>query len=480
MADNMVSSIYKLESINDFDLPYQLYDKLFQRYGKGQFLTDWLRRKGSEFTFTQNLPLNAHEEGRIEETFTTTGASTGGTTPGSLAYVVVDPSDVDSLKNIRPRKYESVYYKNPDDNKMYQLYIQDITPTSTSVSGLSVDTFQLTLKPLNSSLVVGAGGIADGTELTLGGTKYAEYTGHGASTARGFFRRQFYNQISKEKQTLTGVYLGADTFHTKLKNGYKRAWSKIFTEKEFLLDKQMDYDFILGEENTNNVTQADRDGVERNVKSTKGIWKWADELAGKLTYGTSDFDIFNLDDALTYMRSKDVFAKDFLFAVGPDLYTKVENGGLEFIKNYSNTDLTRYFKTETGVKGDKRSAALGLKFACLEKGGAQFMVTPIDTFANTKGLGNYSYDLRKSGMIIPLGNTSKVDGIGEIDNIAIGYNVHGKVNRKRAIDFVSGNDGTEYPASNEYDATDILMMSDWLAFVMGVEQMMQVLPYTSY
>jgi len=51
-----------------------------------------------------------------------------------------------------------------------------------------------------------------------------------------------------------------------------------------LLDKQIDYSFFLGQENTNSVVQADRDGNNRSVKNAKGIWKWMDELAGKLTY----------------------------------------------------------------------------------------------------------------------------------------------------------------------------------------------------
>ena len=482
MADNkLVSAIYSstLNSLHEWELPYQVKDKLYQRYGKGQFFTDFLRRMGSEFTFGQNTPLSAHEEGRIEETFTTTGASTGGATAGALVYVVVDTSDVDSNGAIRPRLYETVYHKHTD-NKVYQLYISAITSTSVSVSGSAVDTYQLTLKPLNSALVVGVGGIADGTELTLGGTKFAENTGHGASTSRGFFRRQFYNQIIKETQQLTGVALGTEHYYEKLQGGYKSIWSKAWAEKEFLMDKQLDYDFLLSELNTNTVTQSDRNSVTRSVKSTKGIWKWMDELAGKLTYGTADFDIFTLDDVSVYMRSQDVFSKNFFMPVGPELYTKIENGGLDFIRDFSSTDLSRYYMDEKGVAGDVRSSALGMSFTCLEKDGNKFMLAPIDTFGNVKGLGNSTYDFTKSGMIIPLGNTSKVDGMGELNNISIGYNVHGEVNRKRAIDIVGGNDGTKHPASHQYDSTDIYMLTDFMPFIMNVNQTMQVLPYDSY
>lgn len=478
--NSIVNAIYSstIDSLHSFDLPYQVKDELYQRYGKGQFMTDWLRRMGAEFTFTGNLPLNAHEEGWAEETFTTTGASTGGATAGSVVFVTIDPSNVDSEGNIRPRLYETVYHKHTD-NKVYQLFIYAITATSVSVSGSAVDTYQLSLKPLDSTLTVGVGGIADGTELTLGATKFAEYTGHPGSTARGMYRRQFYNQISKEKQSVTGTELGTAHYYEQLKNGYKSIWSKIYAEKEFLLDKQMDYDFLLGQLNDNNVTMADRDGVSRAVKSTKGIWKWMDELAGKLTYGTSDFDFFTMDDVPTYMRSQGVFTKNFMFGNGPDLYTKLENGGLEFIKDYSGTDLTRYFGSE-GIGGDVRNAALGMTFKVFEKGGLKFMLTPIDTFGNVKGLGNATYDFSKAGMIIPLGNKSKVDGLGEIDNLAIGYNVHGDVNRKRVIKVLSGPAGKDFPAVHEYDGIDIIMLTDFMAFIMKANQCMQVLPYASY
>lgn len=483
-ADNtMVSAIYDstMSSLHDFDLPYQIKDELFQRYGQGQFFTDFLRKMGNEFNFTNNLPLNAHEEGWIEETFTTNGASTGGATAGADVVVTVDPSDVDTNGAIRPRLYETVFHKHTD-NKVYELYISAITSTSVSVSGSAQDTYTLTLKPLDSTLAVGVGGIADGTELSLGGTTFGENTAGPASTARGFFRRQFYDRISKEHQEITGYELGTAHYYEQIKNGYKSIWSKAWAEKEFLLDKQVDYSFLLGQPNTNTVTQSDRNSTTRSVKSAKGIWKWMDELAGKLTYGTSDFDIFTLDDVSVYMRSQGVFSHDFWLPVGPELYTKIENGGLDFIRDFSDTDLTRYFATEAGIgSGESRSAALGMKFQCLEKDGNRFFLTPIDTFGNVKGLGNSTYDFVKAGMVIPMGNTSKVDGLGEINNISIGYNVHNDVNRKRVIEILPGVTGKAgLKATHAYDSIDIEMMTHYMPFIMKTNQTMQVLPYDSY
>lgn len=480
--NSIVNAIYSstLQSMHSWELPYQIKDELFQRYGKGQFFTDFLRRMGNEFSFTNNTPLNAHEEGWIEETFATYGASTGGATAGADVYVVVSPNDVDSGGRIRPRLYETVYHKHTD-NKVKALYISAVTSSSVSVSGSSVDTYTLTLTPLDSTLVVGVGGIADGTELTLGATLFAEYTGHPGSTARGFYRRQFYDTISKEKQTITGVELGTAHYYEQLKNGYRNIWSKAWAEKEFLLDKQIDYQFLLGEENSNSVTQSDKDGTSRSVKSSKGIWKWMDELAGKLAYGTSDFDIFDLDDVGTYMRTQGVFSKNFLMPVGPGLYTNIENGGYDFIKDYSETDFTRFFANEGTDATGIRSAALGMQFKCLEKDGNKFMLSPIDTFGNVKGLGNTTYDFVDAGMILPLGNTSKVDGMGELSNISIGYNKHGNVDRKRVIKVLNGPTGLEQGTTvQEYDGVDILMLSHYMPFIMKANQTMQVVPYASY
>lgn len=480
--NSIVNAIYSstLQSMHSWELPYQVKDELYQSYGQGQFFTDFLRRMGNEFYFTGNLPLNAHEEGWAEETFAVYGDSTGGASAGADVYVVVSPNDVDSGGRIRPRLYETVFHKHTDE-KVYELYISAVTPSSTSVSGSMVDTYTLTLTPFDSTLTVGAGGIADGTELTIGGTAFAEYTGHPGSTARGFYRRQFYARIAKEKQTITGVELGTAHYYEQLRNGYKNIWSKVWAEKEFLLDKQIDYSFFLGQENTNSVVQADRDGNNRSVNSAKGIWKWMDELAGKLTYGTSDFDIFSLDDVSTYMRSQAVMSKNFLFPAGPGLYTKIENGGYDFIADYSSTDFVKYFASEGTEKSGMRSAALGLSFTTLVKDGNKFMLSPIDTFGNVKGLGNSAYDFVDAGMIIPMGNKSKVDGLGELSNISIGYNKHGNVDRKRVIKILNGPTGLEQgTTAHEYDGVDLLLLTHFMPFIMKANQCMQVLPYDSY
>jgi hypothetical protein len=470
-----------ISSLADFDLPYQLHDELFQRYGQGQFFTNVLNKMGNTFYFSNNLPLNAHEEGWAEETITTYGASTGGATAGAEVVITISPDNVDSLEQVRARVGESIYHKHTD-NKVYELRITSVDDTSVSVSGSSVATSTVTLKPYNVLLTVGVGGIADGTELTIGGTAFAENTAHPGSTAKGMYRRQFYDRILKEKQTITGYEMGTDHYYTKLRNGYRSILYKAQAEKEFLLDKQVDYSFFLGETNTNSITQADEDSVNRSVKNAKGIWKWMDELSGKLTYGTSDFDFFTLDDIETYMRSQGVMSKNFMFGVGPELYKKIENGAYNFIKDFSETDMSRYFMNETGIGGanDTRSTALGLTFQCLEKNGMKFMLTPIDTFGNPKGLGNTTYDFTKSGFVIPLGNKTKVDGVGELNNISIGYNKYGGVDRKRVVKMLKGPVGMEGDIQQEYDNIKLLYLTHMMPFIMKVNQTMQVLPYDTY
>lgn len=483
MADydnEIVSSIYSstIDSLHSFGLPYQVKDELYQRYGQGQFFTDVLRKMGNEFTFTNNTPLYAHEEGWMEQTIVTTDASTGGATPGAPAFITLDPSVVDANDNIRARLYECLAWKD-SNNKMCELYIYNITSTSVSVSGAAVETYVLSLKPMNVAVTIGT--IPDGSVLSFTGTTFAENTGHPASTARGEYRRAFYDRIIKEKQTITGFAMGTDHYYEKLKNGHRSLFFKAQAEKEFLMDKQLDYTFFVGEENSNSITQTDEDSVARSVRSAKGIWKWMDELAGSLTYGTSDFDFFTLDDIGTYMKSQGVFAKNFIFGVGPDLYTKIENGALDFLRDFSSTDLSRFFTSEDGI-GGPRNAALGLNFKVLQKDGNNLMLMPIDSFGNIKGLGNSTYGLNKSGFIIPVGNTSKVDGIGELNNVSIGYNVHNGINRKRVVEMLAGPTGfgAAGKAVHEYDNIKLLYLTHFMPFIMKANQTMQVVPYDTY
>jgi len=481
MADNqLVQSIYDgtMSSLHDFEFPYQIKQKLYQRYGQGQFALDIMRTFDNEF-FIKGKELNAHEEGRIINTFTTVEDSTGGATAGAAVYVKVDEADVDSNGDVLPRKDDTVLYKHTD-NKTYELLITDKSASSASSSTSVYDTYTLTLEPFDSTLTVGSGGIADGTELSFGATAYAEYTGMPEATSRGMFRRQFKTRISKHKKEMTGVEMARERWEEKLIDGKKNLWNKAYADLEFQLDHQIEMGLFLGQENTNSLTQTDRNGNSKSVLNSKGWWKWMDELSGKLTFGTSDFDIFTLDEVETHLRSEDVTSGAVWMGVGPGLMKKLENAGYEFVQQYSGgTDFTSMVKRAFNGNEER---ALGTDFSMYQKGGVIFYITVLDSFGKAKGLGNSTYDFNDSGMIVPMNTKIKDPRSGSMyDNIGVGYMNHNGVNRKRVIGMLNGTTGyTGAPIINEYDGMEIMALSHYMPFIMGANQMMQVLPYESY
>lgn len=465
-------------SLYDFNYPYQVHNVLHQKYGKGQLAIDIIRRMGFEFNFA-GTPFYAHEEGLMYNTITTFGASTGGASAGAVVTIELAADSVDANGNSFAREGFNVLHKHTD-NKVYELQITAIADSSGSVSGSAFATKTLTLKPKNVLLTVGAGGIADGTVLTVSASSYAEDTGAPAGTTQAIFRKAFYDRISKEHKTLTGYQMGRETWESKMINGQKMLWSKAYAHMEYLLDVQIELGSFIGERNTNSITQTSVEGTANAVKSADGYWKMMDTYAGKLPIGTGDFDIFTLDLVPEYLRSKHVTSDTVWLAVGPKLYKKMENAGYKFIQSFSGgTDFTKL--VSTGFKGED-ARLLGTRFSVFEKNGILFYVTVIDSFGNPQQLGNNDLDFQNSGFIIPMGagvvdpKTAK-----RLPNIGLGYNVHGDVNRKRVIaplDGMSGRNGARIVSAN--DRSTIEMLTHYMPFMMGVEQTMQVVSYDTY
>ena len=478
-TNNPVQGLYNnaWASLHEFDIPYQLQNQMYQKYGQGQLAIDIIRRMGNTFNFA-GTPFNAHEQGKMYSTLTTYGASTGGATAGATVTIELAEDSVDSNGNTFARVGFSILHKHTD-NLVYELRIQSIADSSGSTSGVAFDTKTLTLKPLDSTLIVGVGGIADGTVLTVGASSKAPDTAGVNGTTKGVFRRQFYDRISKENKTFTGYELGKETFTDKLLGGQRLMYSEAYAHEEYLMDVQEELGSFLGQRNTNSVTETDLEGNATNVKTADGYWKWMDSYAGKVHYGTGDFDIFTFDEVPTYLRTQHVISDAAWLAVGPGLYNKMENAGYEFVADYSGgTDFTKI--VGSGFKGKEgNDRLLGTKFTVFHKNGMLFYVTVLDSFGNPDMLGNTDLDFYNQGFIIPMGNgiidpkTSK-----KLPNIGLGYNVYGDVNRRRvigALDGMTGRKGANIISAN--DRCSIEILSHYMPFMMGVNQTMQLLNY---
>ena len=471
-TDNLrIAEAYTLSSIasmHDFAFPDQVKNKLYQRYGKGFTLVQMFRNMGREFEM-KNDYISAHELGAVHRTFTTNGASGGGSGAGVAATVTLSSADIDSQGAYYPRVGFTVYHVKA--GIMYALQI-------TAISGASPPV--LTLKPFNSTLDIGSGGIATGTELMIGGSAFAGGTGGTSPTSTGLYERDFYTTIAKEAMGFDGPELAKERWEEKQIGGKRRIWSRAYADTEFLLDLAEDCNFLMGETNTNSITQTTvRNFIGSSntdaVRSGRGIWKWQDAIASTLNYGTGDFNLFDLDQVPTYMRAQGVTDGVAILCVGQGLKLKLENSGLEFVKEYSGgTDFTRVVAR---AFGGSEQRALDVGFKMFTKGGITYVVKVIDTFSNPKLFGVSTYPMNDSGFAFPVSNIKDKKSGLTIPNVSIGNFSNNGVNRKRVIVVINGMTGfMEYPVLTANDTIDMHMLSQRAIIALAVNQHVQFKP----
>lgn len=474
MATNnsRIAEAYTLSSIasmHDFAFPDQVKNKLYQRYGKGFTLVQMFRNMGREFEM-KNDYISAHELGSVHRTITTDGASGGGAGAGNTVTITLSAADIDAQTAYYPRVGFTIYHLHTD-NLMYALQITAISADSPPV---------LTLKPFDSTLTVGVGGIATGTELMIGGSAFAAGTGQPEPTSTGLYERDFYTTIAKESMGFDGPELAKERWEGKQVGGKSRIWSRAYADTEFLLDLAEDCNFLMGEENTNSITQT----TVRNfvgaantdaVRSGKGLWKWCDEVAGTLNYGTGDFNLFDLDQIPVYQRSQGVTDGVAMLCVGQGLDLKLENSGLEFVKEYSGgSDFTRVVQR---AFGGSEQRALDVGFRMFTKGGITYVLKVVDTFSNPKLFGVSTYPMNDSGFAFPVSNVKDKKSGLTIPNVSIGNFSNNGVARKRVIGVVNGMTGMmEYPVMTANDTIDMYMLSQRAIIALGVNQHVQFKP----
>ena len=470
MATNnaRISEAYTLTSIasmHDFAFPDQVKNKLYQRYGQGFTLVQMFRNMGREFEMKNNY-ISAHELGSVHRTITTVDPSTGGGGAGADVLIKLSAADLDTQQAFYPRLGFNVFHLHTD-NLMYALQITNINVGDPAVP-------VLTLTPY-SKITVGAGGIAAGTELAIGGSAFAPGTGQPEPTSTGLYERNFYTTIAKETMGFDGPELARERWEEKQVGGKKRIWSRAYAETEFLLDLAEDCNFLMGEENLNDIVQTTKRENSEKVTTGKGIWKWQDAIAGTLNYGTGDFNLFDLDQVPVFMRSQGVTDGVAVLAAGQGLALKLENSGLEFVKEYSGgTDFTRVVQR---AFGGSEQRALDIGFKMFTKGGITYVVKVVDTFSNPKLFGVSTYPMDDSGFAFPVSSIKDKKSGLTIPNISIGNLSHNGVARKRVIGVINGMTGFgDYPIQTEYDTVDMYMLSQRAIVALGVNQHIQFKP----
>ena len=120
----------------------------------------------------------------------------------------------------------------------------------------------------------------------------------------------------------------------------------------------------------------------------------------------------------------------------------------------------------------------GVEFKTVQKNSINFMCKELASFANPNKLGNASYQFKDAGMMIPIGYASvsnEMYGTKEtVPNIAICFYNHNGEDRTRIIGTVAGLNGMGYQIVDQYDRTNIYMLSEFSTFAANVNQHIQI------
>jgi hypothetical protein len=457
-------------SLYSISFPPEIYQEWFQRYGEGFKILDFLRMFGRTQTVANRVFY--HFEDAAEQRVCTLadngsgdGIDTGGA--GVTRTIKLAASDYDASSNGPLREHFTVLipkaYQHADVGKD-RWYIV----TATSGSGSATE---YTLTPTDDDARIGTA-VPVGTEILIGPSHFAAGTGQPDGMAVGTYRRTHNTHIVKEAVGFEGGQIAQRSYReqisqAKLKNGGTGLFDKGTVETEFRLDDQIDSALFIGEENDNTsvLVQTSQAGGSNARTGTKGIWNWQTELAQSLSY-IDDFDMDYFDQVKPLLQSQGVVDTTVLFCYGTNLGLKVENGVLEALKEWSGgTDLT---------KGNM----FGVNFKSVMKNGVNFLCKELASFANPNKLGNASYQFADAGMMIPVGYSTvsnEMNGAKQtVPNISICFYNHNGEDRTRIVGTVAGMNGMGYQIVDQYDRTNVYMLSEFATFAANVNQHIQI------
>jgi len=458
----------QLRSLYDFELVPQFLPQWYKKYGKGFGFFDFLQIAGNVVSLKGNS-IRAFEDAADIRPVRINASGIAQNGAGAAITFRLHADEYETTTN-------KTYLRIGDTLIIPALYsLSSERPTEyrvTAVGATSGNDCTATPLTLNGRLV--AGGVPASAYLMVGATRHARGTGQPSGRAMGGYYRDFVTGVSKESFLVEGGQEALETYRSKTKDGGTGLFSTALLKTEFALNNQLNNALFLSSENTNSLVEATEESVSNAVRSTKGIWNWADELAQELNWSVK-FTIGDLETVQELQRSQGCVDTDSVFVMGNKLARGIENMGLEFIKDNSSTDLKALDDVGFGMKSFSK---LGIKFHMRELVG----------FSNPQTFGVDADYFGNAGLIFPMSEVTVKsdqfiggeDGKIVLPNIALGYLNNGKENRTRIIDIVAGVNGMGYPATNQYDNVKGYMLTEYSVIANQVNQWVRVLKTGTY
>ena len=437
MANEAISGILtnQVWSVWDVGKP-QVATELMRRFGyQNQGTFDIIRQMGREKAVPGGT-FYGYEDNPYHRTVTVK-TTVGDPGAGNDATFVIAAADLDASNNFYLR--EGMVLTIPDTEVQCRVMSIDVTtPTAPAV----------TIKPFRSTDNIDS--LVGGTELPITSSAFGAGTGQPDGTVVGVSKRTFYTQIFKESVGAEGDMLAQENWFEVYDTGENTiGWFTIGNLRaEYLLAQAIDGAFTLGIERTNStmVVPSGEAGAGNNINGTRGFVPHIRANGYTLNYTGGAFDIEDLEDIGTYLRTQYVNSGKVLIMSGVKLSSDINRAA----KDYFITDTGSAIMTSIygGTFGGAPNMAGMLNFKVINLGdGFEYIIFVMDNWSNPTTFAVEDLEFNKKGVIMPVTsfkNPEPGGNGGKVDNFYIRYRAKDNYSRKFEMWTIGGAGGGQY------------------------------------
>lgn len=431
---------------------------LYEKYGKGIGMADFIRMKGSVEDVPNQTITILQKESPIA-TVTTSGEISTNSAGEAITFKIATTDYDTGYKHplvtgtdiLIPAAYQYSGCRIP---RAYRIMSSS---GSTNDLTFTAEPYAEAATYVTDSIIATA--VPDGTELVLGANSFATGTDQPKGLTDDFTSMTFKPRLLKTSADIEGGQISQSFYEASGMEGVKGVLFAAEMQMEFDLDVKESRAFSFGEWNDNSalVETAESGLTTQSIISGGGLWPHADKYAQVKSYSGS-FVIDDLHDVKMLKEAQGQVGTENLFILGPSLAVDVYKACKDEIKEFSGgTDLLDKAKNELGV--DINAVRVnGQTYYFLEPAE---MKDPTGVGLNING--TYSYEYATMGLIVP-NNKSTVTRNGRanvtMDNVVLGYVNHNGENRRRVVGYKWGMNGLGVTnVASSYDGLHTYMMA---------------------
>lgn len=446
------------KSIREYEFKPEYIPLIYKAYGEGFTLTallDYIKGSGVVRPIGNDGLVHS-----IEETlfYRTMKIKTLSSVAADTVTFILDDDDVDANGNMYPRVNFTTTVGSAK-NGFTKAIITAINTSTHAVTIKRVDTTKPAFTTHQSN-----GDLAVGLELPVTDSAFAPETGQPSSVVSGSIRRSFPSQILKETLNIGGLEGARSRWEfvgdNRINEDAMRAELRLMMQQEDVL--------LMGQQQNNSITQANKWSENISVSMGRGIWDWIDSLGGEVATGSTGMAMDDLDTVAEYLESQGISAGAVLIVGGGQFMRNAENNFLDTTYGTNGT-MPASMLAPMGAKfvDGYQDLAMHIGFKAIKKSGIVFYFMNLPAFSNPKRFGVSQFKLNNSGIVLPMESVVISDPYSNdkvtIPNLVMDYVGMGGYSRQRVVATLAGMSGYMqkfgYPVVDQYDADSMYWMS---------------------